>query len=134
MDPFSKSVAQRSKNPKIPKISTQQHLRWQVFCDCNRKNGKKSFSIYVYIDTVMCICIYKWIGLKLENVQGKGTGSFGKRMNKSHTLCVRCGRRSFHLQKSRCASCGYPSSRIRTCINPFSLPYYYYFYFFISFI
>ncbi|XP_010920294.2 large ribosomal subunit protein eL37z [Elaeis guineensis] len=44
---------------------------------------------------------------------GKGTGSFGKRRNKTHTLCVRCGRRSFHLQKSRCASCGYPAARIR---------------------
>ncbi|XP_009397445.1 large ribosomal subunit protein eL37z [Musa acuminata AAA Group] len=44
---------------------------------------------------------------------GKGTGSFGKRRNKTHTLCVRCGRRSFHLQKSRCGACGYPSSRIR---------------------
>ncbi|KAJ3684973.1 hypothetical protein LUZ61_014137 [Rhynchospora tenuis] len=44
---------------------------------------------------------------------GKGTGSFGKRRNKTHTLCVRCGRRSFHLQKSRCGSCGYPSARIR---------------------
>ncbi|KAB2609929.1 60S ribosomal protein L37-3-like, partial [Pyrus ussuriensis x Pyrus communis] len=43
----------------------------------------------------------------------KGTASFGKRRNKTHTLCVRCGRRSFHLQKSRCASCGFPSSRIR---------------------
>ncbi|KAL6274701.1 hypothetical protein ACE6H2_025393 [Prunus campanulata] len=40
----------------------------------------------------------------------KGTASFGKRRNKTHTLCVRCGRRSFHLQKSRCASCGFPSS------------------------
>ncbi|URD89261.1 serine threonine-protein phosphatase [Musa troglodytarum] len=45
--------------------------------------------------------------------KGKGTGSFGKRRNKTHTLCVRCGRRSFHLQKSRCGACGYPSSRIR---------------------
>ncbi|KAG6518720.1 hypothetical protein ZIOFF_022201 [Zingiber officinale] len=44
---------------------------------------------------------------------GKGTGSFGKRRNKTHTLCVRCGRRSFHLQKSRCGSCGYPAARIR---------------------
>ncbi|KAG0475992.1 hypothetical protein HPP92_012833 [Vanilla planifolia] len=44
---------------------------------------------------------------------GKGTGSFGKRRNKTHTLCVRCGRRSFHLQKSTCASCGYPAARIR---------------------
>ncbi|KAI3919587.1 hypothetical protein MKX01_018410, partial [Papaver californicum] len=40
---------------------------------------------------------------------GKGTGSFGKRMNKTHTLCVRCGRRSYHLQKSRCTACGYPA-------------------------
>ncbi|CAI0389982.1 unnamed protein product, partial [Linum tenue] len=31
----------------------------------------------------------------------KGTASFGKRRNKTHTLCIRCGRRSFHLQKSR---------------------------------
>ncbi|WRX33626.1 Large ribosomal subunit protein eL37 - like 2 [Theobroma cacao] len=46
---------------------------------------------------------------------GKGTGSFGKRRNKTHTLCVRCGRRSFHLQKSRCGACGYPASRIRKC-------------------
>ncbi|MQM02087.1 hypothetical protein Taro_034853 [Colocasia esculenta] len=46
---------------------------------------------------------------------GKGTGSFGKRRNKTHTLCVRCGRRSFHLQKSTCGSCGYPSARIRKC-------------------
>uniref|UniRef100_J3LIB1 Ribosomal protein L37 n=1 Tax=Oryza brachyantha TaxID=4533 RepID=J3LIB1_ORYBR len=45
--------------------------------------------------------------------QGKGTGSFGKRRNKTHTLCVRCGRRSFHLQKSTCSSCGYPAARIR---------------------
>ncbi|KAK8946090.1 60S ribosomal protein L37-1 [Platanthera guangdongensis] len=45
--------------------------------------------------------------------QGKGTGSFGKRRNKTHTLCNRCGRRSFHLQKSTCSSCGFPAARIR---------------------
>mmetsp|Transcript_38572 Transcript_38572/g.73875 ORF Transcript_38572/g.73875 Transcript_38572/m.73875 type:complete len:98 (+) Transcript_38572:82-375(+) len=44
---------------------------------------------------------------------GKGTGSFGKRRNKTHTLCRRCGRRSLHLQKGECSSCGYPSARIR---------------------
>ncbi|KAI5354675.1 hypothetical protein L3X38_007570 [Prunus dulcis] len=44
---------------------------------------------------------------------GKGTGSFGKRRNKTHTLCVRCGRRSFHLQKSRCSACAYPAARLR---------------------
>ncbi|MQL81204.1 hypothetical protein Taro_013682, partial [Colocasia esculenta] len=45
-------------------------------------------------------------------LQGKGTVSFGKQRNKTHMLCVRCGRRSFHLQKSRCGACGYPSCRI----------------------
>lgn len=32
---------------------------------------------------------------------GKGTGSFGLRHTKTHTLCRRCGRRSFHIQKVR---------------------------------
>ncbi|XP_054161549.1 probable 60S ribosomal protein L37-A [Oppia nitens] len=43
----------------------------------------------------------------------KGTSSFGKRRNKTHTLCRRCGRSSYHIQKKTCASCGYPSARIR---------------------
>merc|ERR1712136_16624 len=43
----------------------------------------------------------------------KGTSSFGKRHNKTHTLCRRCGRSSYHIQKSRCAQCGYPSKRLR---------------------
>jgi ribosomal protein L37E len=51
----------------------------------------------------------------LSGAQTKGTGSFGKRRNKTHTLCIRCGRRSFHLQKSTCSSCGYPAARIRKC-------------------
>lgn len=44
---------------------------------------------------------------------GKGTPSFGKRHNKSHTLCRRCGKRSYHIQKSQCASCGYPAAKMR---------------------
>ncbi|KAI7929886.1 hypothetical protein M0657_001613 [Pyricularia oryzae] len=43
----------------------------------------------------------------------KGTSSFGKRHNKSHTLCRRCGRRSLHVQKHTCASCGYPAAKTR---------------------
>jgi len=43
----------------------------------------------------------------------KGTSSFGKRRNKTHTLCRRCGKVSFHIQKKTCAHCGYPSQRIR---------------------
>ncbi|KAF7729551.1 60S ribosomal protein L37A [Apophysomyces ossiformis] len=44
----------------------------------------------------------------------KGTSSFGKRHTKSHTLCRRCGNRSFHKQKKTCAQCGYPAAKIRS--------------------
>ncbi|XP_023320748.1 probable 60S ribosomal protein L37-A [Eurytemora carolleeae] len=43
----------------------------------------------------------------------KGTSSFGKRRNKTHTLCRRCGKSSFHIQKKTCAGCGFPAARIR---------------------
>ncbi|CDO92738.1 unnamed protein product [Kluyveromyces dobzhanskii CBS 2104] len=45
---------------------------------------------------------------------GKGTPSFGKRHNKSHTICKRCGRSSYHIQKSTCSSCGYPAAKMRS--------------------
>merc|ERR1719497_217621 len=44
---------------------------------------------------------------------GDGTPAFGKRHKKTHGLCPRCGKRSFHYQKKRCARCGYPSAKIR---------------------
>eukprot|EP00178_Gracilaria_changii_P008645 TRINITY_DN26050_c0_g1_i1.p1 TRINITY_DN26050_c0_g1~~TRINITY_DN26050_c0_g1_i1.p1 ORF type:complete len:103 (-),score=11.72 TRINITY_DN26050_c0_g1_i1:37-306(-) len=43
----------------------------------------------------------------------KGTCSFGRRHTKTHTLCVRCGKRSFHIQKSTCGSCSYPAAKMR---------------------
>uniref|UniRef100_A0AAX7U8V8 Ribosomal protein L37 n=1 Tax=Astatotilapia calliptera TaxID=8154 RepID=A0AAX7U8V8_ASTCA len=43
----------------------------------------------------------------------KGTSSFGKRRNKTHTLCRRCGSKAYHLQKSTCGKCGYPQKRKR---------------------
>ncbi|MFX0169981.1 MAG: 50S ribosomal protein L37e [Candidatus Hodarchaeota archaeon] len=45
---------------------------------------------------------------------GKGTPSFGKKNKKTHIRCRRCGRRSYHIRKKRCAACGFGrSSRIR---------------------
>ncbi|CAJ0581491.1 unnamed protein product, partial [Mesorhabditis spiculigera] len=44
----------------------------------------------------------------------KGTQAFGKKHNKTHTLCRRCGRSSYHIQKHTCASCGFPAARKRT--------------------
>uniref|UniRef100_A0A8C4ZPN0 Ribosomal protein L37 n=1 Tax=Gadus morhua TaxID=8049 RepID=A0A8C4ZPN0_GADMO len=43
----------------------------------------------------------------------KGTSSFGKRRNKTHALCRRCGSKAYHLQKSTCGKCGYPEKRKR---------------------
>merc|ERR1712028_264111 len=45
---------------------------------------------------------------------GDGTESKGKMHTRTHGLCLRCGARSFHYQKKRCARCGYPSSKIRS--------------------
>ncbi|TDH66160.1 uncharacterized protein CCR75_002744 [Bremia lactucae] len=42
-----------------------------------------------------------------------GTQSFGMRHNKTHTICRRCGRSSYHIQKSTCSSCGYPAAKMR---------------------
>ncbi|XP_036097060.1 60S ribosomal protein L37-like [Molossus molossus] len=43
----------------------------------------------------------------------KGTSSFGKRRNKTHTLCRRCGSKAYHLQESTCGKCSYPAKRKR---------------------
>eukprot|EP00287_Rhodomonas_sp_CCMP768_P006435 CAMPEP_0196733446 /NCGR_PEP_ID=MMETSP1091-20130531/12495_1 /TAXON_ID=302021 /ORGANISM="Rhodomonas sp., Strain CCMP768" /LENGTH=95 /DNA_ID=CAMNT_0042076819 /DNA_START=39 /DNA_END=326 /DNA_ORIENTATION=+ len=47
-------------------------------------------------------------------VVGKGTAAFGKKHNKSHTICRRCGRTSYHIQKGVCGACGYPSAHMRS--------------------
>ena len=62
---------------------------------------------------LLCVC---------DSVVVFGTGSFNKRRNKTHTLCVRCGHSNFHLQKSRCSAYAYPAACKRTCMPPpFSL-------------
>lgn len=46
----------------------------------------------------------------------KGTPSMGKKAHtKSHgSVCRRCNNHAWHYQKQRCASCGYPSAKIRS--------------------
>eukprot|EP00667_Euglena_gracilis_P026950 EG_transcript_32885 len=44
----------------------------------------------------------------------KGTTSFGKRNGRTHKLCKRCGKRSWAVQKKRCAACGYPNPKMRS--------------------
>uniref|UniRef100_A0A2I2Y741 60S ribosomal protein L37 n=1 Tax=Gorilla gorilla gorilla TaxID=9595 RepID=A0A2I2Y741_GORGO len=43
----------------------------------------------------------------------KGMSLFGKRRNKTHTLCCRRGSKAYHLQKSTCGKCGYAAKRKR---------------------
>mmetsp|Transcript_7308 Transcript_7308/g.15186 ORF Transcript_7308/g.15186 Transcript_7308/m.15186 type:complete len:96 (-) Transcript_7308:45-332(-) len=45
---------------------------------------------------------------------GDGTPAMGKRHKKTHGLCPRCGKRSYHLQNKRCAACGFPATKIRS--------------------
>eukprot|EP01130_Rhizamoeba_saxonica_P000774 TRINITY_DN10694_c0_g1_i1.p2 TRINITY_DN10694_c0_g1~~TRINITY_DN10694_c0_g1_i1.p2 ORF type:complete len:102 (-),score=22.77 TRINITY_DN10694_c0_g1_i1:77-382(-) len=47
----------------------------------------------------------------------KGTASFGKRQTKTHALCPRCGRRSYHKQKHRCAACAFGASARKRTYN-----------------
>ncbi len=42
----------------------------------------------------------------------KGTPSHGKRGKRhTHITCPRCGKRSYHERKKRCAACGFGVSR-----------------------
>ena len=43
----------------------------------------------------------------------KGTTSRGEKHKKAHTTCRRCGKVAYHMQKQRCASCGYPAAKMR---------------------
>jgi large subunit ribosomal protein L37e len=38
---------------------------------------------------------------------GKGTPSMGKKHKKTHIICRRCGRRSYHARKKYCSACGF---------------------------
>ncbi|MBN1157422.1 50S ribosomal protein L37e [Candidatus Woesearchaeota archaeon] len=45
----------------------------------------------------------------------KGTSSMGKRSGKkTHIRCRRCGKRTYHIRKKKCSSCGYgATARLR---------------------
>ncbi|MBI4016840.1 MAG: 50S ribosomal protein L37e [Candidatus Aenigmarchaeota archaeon] len=47
-----------------------------------------------------------------------GTGSQGKRSRgKTHIICRRCGKHTYHASHSECASCGYGKSAKRRSYN-----------------
>merc|ERR1712189_178 len=68
----------------------------------------KNIKLHIVTD-IKCNSLSTWTSHSPSTTMTKGTQAFGKRHNKSHTLCVRCGRSSYHIQKKTCASCGYPA-------------------------
>ncbi|KAH9555205.1 hypothetical protein CY35_08G103000 [Sphagnum magellanicum] len=86
-----------SKDGKNPNGSPNKTLRWAL-----------CLLSLVFCRIVVCSLLLPQASM------GKGTGSFGKQWNKSHTLCRCCGHCSFHIQKSRCSACAYPATRIRS--------------------
>jgi large subunit ribosomal protein L37e len=42
---------------------------------------------------------------------GKGTASHGRKSGKINMIrCRRCGKRTYHVRKKKCSSCGYGKS------------------------
>ncbi|KAG5683734.1 hypothetical protein PVAND_012999 [Polypedilum vanderplanki] len=44
----------------------------------------------------------------------QGTSSFVSAVIRRHTLCRRCVRSSYHIQKSTCANAAYPAAKTRS--------------------
>merc|ERR1712178_627848 len=51
---------------------------------------------------------------KERSYNDQGHQFLWKRRNKTHTLCRRCGKVAFHIQKKVCAPCGFPAAKIRS--------------------
>jgi len=43
----------------------------------------------------------------------KGTTSQGARHGRTHIMCRRCGKFSYHAQWHKCGACGYPNAKRR---------------------
>jgi len=45
----------------------------------------------------------------------KGTPSFGKKNKKTHIICRRCGKHTYHVRDKTCSACGFgKSSKLKT--------------------
>ena len=77
----------------------------------------KLFSPMIFSHRKHNLQIPSQVNLHISNMT-KGTTSFGKRHSKSHVTCRRCGKRSYHIQKKTCSSCGYPGAKMRRCKFP----------------
>ena len=105
----------------------RNNIAWYFQSYCQRWCFRECYQRHFEIPHLFCLndlpCVWSaqlplLLWFRINNFfffSTEGTSSFGKRHNKSHTLCKRCGRRSFHIQKHTCASCGYPAAKTRSC-------------------
>lgn len=99
--------------PLSPPLTSTSHTR--APCTPQRSTRRPACSAVRYISLQSRAAAFPTPRAS-TNKMTKGTTSFGERHNKSHTVCRRCGRRSFHIQKGVCASCGYGgSTKMRRC-------------------
>ena len=100
----------------------KEHMLWTILLNSDNFPIQyvPSFNTLFFSDNCKILTIFQYYMFLLYSFffQTKGTSSFGKRHNKTHTHCRRCGRRAYHIQKKRCASCSYPSPTGRTCKHP----------------
>ncbi|CAN6832333.1 hypothetical protein HID58_062096 [Brassica napus] len=69
-----------------------------------------SMQEFKLFETQSDIIPYYFVKVLLTHIRfnDEGNREFRKEEEQeSHTLCERCGRRSFHIQKSRCFTCAY---------------------------
>ena len=53
----------------------------------------------------------------------KGTYSMGKKNKKTHIICRRCGKHSYHVRDRVCSACGFGrSSRIKSHASQWKSP------------
>lgn len=100
----------------------------KIFCEQFPRRRVKTKTNWRFFFLVMHSVVFAYKAKQQTNsllfiwLQTKGTSSFGKRHNKTHTLCRRCGRSSYHIQKSTCAQCGYPAAKLRSCKSALPCP------------
>ncbi|RHZ05307.1 hypothetical protein DYB26_003919 [Aphanomyces astaci] len=107
-------ASQGSKVQWRPSTTLDVSKHRQIFCRGVHVDVRALQQRSYQVDGVRVCCVMQRCkAMVVHNVHTKGTSSYGKRHNKTHTICRRCGKSSYHIQKSTCGSCGYPAAKLR---------------------
>jgi large subunit ribosomal protein L37e len=81
-------------------------------------NQPKFFILLLFTNINQVLSIDKErLNKKEVAIMTKGTTSLGKRTKKTHIMCRRCGKHSYHIRKKTCASCGFGSTSRKRHFN-----------------